>query len=276
LNQWRLIIDEPGDAAWNMAVDEAILRACERGDAPPTLRFYGWSPPAVSVGYFQDVAREVDVDYCRRKGWPVVRRLTGGRAVLHADELTYSVVAPTDHPLFPKDISGTYHVIARGLLAGLHHLGVKAEMVSCREKGAARDGVRSAACFSAPSWYELIVDGKKLAGSAQRRLANSFLQHGSLLLGLDIREQCGVLKNGESMERRLAEKMTAIGSVKGAPVTWHETVEALRKGFEEALGIVFEIGGLSVREEEDIYALEQSRYGSKEWNINNPQGKGFR
>lgn len=267
MSRWRLIIDEPGDAARNMAVDEAMLRACERGEAPPTLRLYGWSPSAVSVGYFQDAAKEINLDYCRGKGWPIVRRLTGGRAVLHADELTYSVVAPDSHPLFPKDISGTYQVIARGLLAGLRRLGVNAEMVSCREKGAGRDGQRSAACFSAPSWYELTADGKKLAGSAQRRVANAFLQHGSLLLGLDIKEQCRVLRGGDSMERQLLESMTAVGPAKGSPVSWQETAEALCKGFEEALGIMLLPDELTAGEEKEADELMQSRYGTAAWNI---------
>lgn len=274
MNRWRLAIDEPGDAAWNMAVDEALLHAVGRGDVPPTLRMYGWSPPAVSLGYFQDAAFEIDLGYCRRRGWPVVRRLTGGRAVLHADELTYSVAAPAHCALFPQDVSGTYRAIARGILAGLHQLGVAAEMVSVREKTADMQGrQRSAACFSAPSWYELTVGGKKVAGSAQRRWPHAFLQHGSILLGVNAEEQCRILQNGNVPVHDLGESMTSLGMALNSPVSWHEAAEALCNGFEEVLGISLEKGELSPGERDEAEALRESRYGTDEWNLTGPRRK---
>ncbi|HWR73404.1 MAG TPA: hypothetical protein VN604_09550, partial [Nitrospirota bacterium] len=127
---WRLIEDAPGSGAENMAIDERLLRDAVSGEAVPTLRFYTWDPPAVSLGRFQDEGAAVDARACKRLGIDVVRRITGGRAVFHHHELTYSVVSLAGNPIFPKDLLGTYKVIAEGLLAGLGHLGIRAEMVS--------------------------------------------------------------------------------------------------------------------------------------------------
>src|SRR5512145_3061472 len=129
MTTWRFLDSGPASGARNMAIDEGLLAEAAAGKAPPLLRLYTWSPPAVSLGRFQDAAGSVNAGACRERGIDIVRRITGGRAVLHDQELTYSVIAPADG-LFPDDVLGTYKMIAAALLAGLRNLGIAAEMVS--------------------------------------------------------------------------------------------------------------------------------------------------
>lgn len=179
---WRLLLDPPVDGATNMARDEALALACARGDAMPTLRLYGWLPACLSLGRFQPLAA-VDAAACARAGVSLVRRPSGGRAILHADELTYAVVAPADHPLLRGGVRAAYRAISQALLAGLHILGVAASLApSLRETRAAPRPHRPASCFDSASDYEIVVGGRKLVGSAQARIGGAVLQHGSLPL----------------------------------------------------------------------------------------------
>jgi len=169
---WRLLDSGPNFGAYNMAVDEELLARAQAGETTPTLRLYTWNPPAVSIGRFQKIGTAVDVEACRRRGIDIVRRITGGRAVLHHQELTYSIIARTDDPLFPTNVHGTYKIIAAGLLQGLRDLGIPAEMVSRSSRHAVlvKKDSKDPACFSSPSWYEILVRNRKIIGSAQRRL----------------------------------------------------------------------------------------------------------
>jgi len=162
---WRLLITSPARGAWNMAVDEAILESAGRGAVLPTLRLYGWEPACLSLGYAQSY-KDVDADRLRARGWDVVRRATGGRAILHIDELTYSVTAPPDEPRVQGSVLESYHRLARALVGAVRGLGLPVEM----EKNTPASGdARGPVCFEVPSAYEIVVDGKKLIGSAQAR-----------------------------------------------------------------------------------------------------------
>jgi lipoate-protein ligase A len=154
MNKWKYIDSGPNFATHNMAVDEELLARVQSGVNIPVLRFYSWDPPAVSLGRFQKIETAVDVRACKRLGIDIVRRITGGRAVLHLHELTYSIVAPLDDPHFPPTVLGTYKVIAGGLLAGLRNLGIEAEIVSRsgRHAGLVKDNTKGPSCFSSPSW----------------------------------------------------------------------------------------------------------------------------
>ncbi len=187
-----------------MTVDEELLARAQAGDDMPVLRFYTWDPPAVSLGRFQTAETSVNADACKRLGFDVVRRITGGRAVLHRRELTYSIVSRIDNPLFPPDVLGTYKVIAAGLLAGLANLGIDAEMVSRGGRHAAlvNKTDKDPSCFASPSWYEIVVHGKKIVGSAQRRLSHAFLQHGSILIDYDPALEAEVIRGGGSGDAR--------------------------------------------------------------------------
>jgi len=234
---WRFIDSGPASAAQNMAKDEGLLREAITPGAFPVLRFYTWSPPAVSLGRFQDKERAVNAEACRQRGFDIVRRITGGRAVLHYDELTYSVIARSDSDLFPNDILGTYKVIATGLLAGLRELGIIAEMVSRsgRHAGMVKSGPQEPACFSSPSWYELLVKGRKIIGSAQRRVGGAFLQHGSILIGYDPALESEIIPGGG-----MKDAVTCIRAELGREVGLDEVKRAFRDGFTRALGMEFQ------------------------------------
>jgi lipoyl(octanoyl) transferase len=217
-----------------MAVDEELLAKAQAGATMPVLRFYTWDPPAVSLGRFQHMTA-VDAAACRGLGIDVVRRITGGRAVLHKSELTYSIVSRTDNPLFPPNVLGTYKVIASGLLRGLKDLGIPAEMVSRANRHAVlvKKDQKNPACFSSPSWYELVVNGRKIVGSAQRRLSGAFLQHGSILMDYDPELEARVIPGGGS------DAVTSIKRELGRDIPLEDVKQAVVKGFSEALGITF-------------------------------------
>jgi lipoate-protein ligase A len=185
---WHLILDGPCRGGYNMAVDEFLLSDLEnRPQGPSTyLRFYEWNIPTLSLGISQKASKVVNFDFCRRQGIEVVRRITGGKAVLHHQEITYAVIS-NDAGLFPpKDILGTYRLIAKGLQTGLQALGIitslaKSESVN---HSSPRTGT-TVSCFALANHYEILFQGRKLAGSAQRRLNHAFLQHGSILLDYD-------------------------------------------------------------------------------------------
>jgi lipoate-protein ligase A len=191
----------------------------------------------VSLGRFQHKERAVNADACRRRGFDIVRRITGGRAVLHCDELTYSVIARIDNDLFPNDVLGTYKVIAAGLLAGLRELGIAAEMVSRSGRHAemVKSIPREPACFSSPSWYEILVKGRKIIGSAQRRVGGAFLQHGSILIGYDPALEAEVIPGGG-----MKNAVTCIKTELGGEARPEDVKRAFREGFSRALGMNFQ------------------------------------
>jgi len=234
---WRLLDSGPNIGAYNMAVDEELLARAQAGETTPVLRFYTWHPPALSIGRFQKIGTAVDAEACRQRGIDIVRRITGGRAVLHNKELTYSVIARTDDTLFPMNVHGTYKIIAAGLLQGLRNLGIPAEMVSrsSRHAGLVKKDTKDAACFSSPSWYEIIVHGRKIIGSAQRRLSGAFLQHGSILLDYDPALEAEVIPGGS-----MSDAVTCIRAELGREVGPDEVKRAFREGFARALDVQFQ------------------------------------
>jgi lipoate-protein ligase A len=234
MNTWRYIDSGPNIAAYNMAVDEELLARAQAGESTPVLRLYTWDPPAVSLGRFQKMADAVNVDACRKHGFDIVRRITGGRAVLHRNELTYCIVSRTDNPLFPPNVQGTYKIIAAGLLAGLTNLGIQAEIVSrgSRLSHLVDGHAKDPACFSSPSWYEIVVNGKKIIGSAQRRLSGAFLQHGSILISYDPVLEAEVIQG-----RGSGYGVTSITQVLGTEALLPGIKNAILAGFSGALGI---------------------------------------
>jgi len=270
---WRIINSGIADAATNMAVDEAILQAHSAGKVPPTLRFYGWKPAAVSLGYFQRSKSEIDVEQCKKQQIDVVRRLTGGRAVLHAAELTYSIVVREDAPRIPRTITASYCYFSKGLLAGLEQLGVKAEMtVPIAAYGQKKKQPASAACFDAPSYYELTVAGRKLVGSAQVRKNGVILQHGSLLLRFSAEHFVDLLRmqseeKREQMMQMLKSRATSLEEVLGRSVTWEEVYRPMPEGFATALGIQLERGELTAEEQAISKELAATKYSQNSWNM---------
>ena len=272
--EWRILPFERAAAAENMAIDEAVFRKNIRGESPPTLRFYGWQSPALSIGYFQDYRKEVDDEACRKFGVEVVRRPTGGKAVLHERELTYAVVAGAETGLFPPDILKTYLVIGRCLAAGLAGVGIRAEM---KEDGRRPpDGALPSACFSFSSRYELLVGGRKICGSAQMRSQGAFLQHGSLLTAFDPLRTCEVMLPHRRLEKeadRLRNAVTSVGEQAGPALDEEGLRRALREGFERTLGIRFRDGMLTPGERTLRDELVAKKYGREEWNREGKRGE---
>ncbi len=254
--------------SFNMAMDEALLNWHSQGKIPPVLRFYGWQPAGISVGYFQRVKGKIDVESARKHGIDLVRRQTGGRAVLHDQELTYSVLVSEDHEVMPPSVKEAYLVISRGLLEGFKLLDIDAEFAVPEGKLQTND---SAVCFEEPSWYELIVAGKKAAGSAQTRKKGVILQHGSIPLDVDKVKLFDLFvypneRVKERARRSFGDKAIAINEVVEYPVSFNEAKQAFKAGFERGLDIQLEPFELSDEQLAEVHALE-SKYKSEEWNF---------
>lgn len=235
--EWRLIVEhEPQTGAWNMALDEAIMEAVGAGESPPTLRFYGWAPPCLSLGKRQPLSG-VALDRCTRDGVDVVRRATGGWAILHTGELTYSIATTPTDPRAEGAILDAYRKLSKGLLAGLHLLDVPAIMNPVDPLGVHN---LSAACFEVPSAYEIVVGDRKLIGSAQTRSGGRVLQHGSLPLSGDIARVVEYLwfqteEDRAALGEHLRERATTLGDVLGRDVMFDEVADAMSRGFAAAL-----------------------------------------
>ncbi|MEW6723998.1 MAG: biotin/lipoate A/B protein ligase family protein [Bacillota bacterium] len=265
---WRIIRDGARPGAENMAVDEAIARAVGRGDCPPTLRLYRWEPATVSLGYFQRTARAVDRDYLARHGLGLVRRPTGGRAVMHDRELTYSVALPDDHPLARGSVEQSYYRLSLCLVRGLTLLGARLSL----SEPALHGRGETAACFDAPSRHELMAEGRKLVGSAQVRRWGALLQHGSILIDLDVERLAGSLGITAAVARRLAAtRMSWLGRVLGYSPGPEEVAVAVEAGFAEALGAPLVPDGLTPEERRLADRLVAGKYGTDRWNL---EGRG--
>lgn len=278
--EWRLIKDGYHTGFMNMAIDEAIMIAHREGLVPPTIRFYQWAPPAVSLGYFQDLKKEIDVDVCKDLGIDIVRRPTGGKAVLHDKELTYSFIIKENHPLVNDSILETYKKISGGMIRGLFYLGIKAELVPLREKLKSAPSVNEAKskishsdiksiCFSVPSQYEVQVEGKKIVGSAQVRKGGIVLQHGSLLIELEKDKLFSVFNFPSAQIReglKTRFKATSLEEILKRKINFSELSEILPRGFEEEFGIRLVKGKLTEQEEKISKDLLENKYSTYEWN----------
>lgn len=237
LTEWRLIVDdEPRSGAWNMALDEAIMNAVGAGDAPSTLRFYQWAPSCLSLGKRQPISG-VSLARCHDDGVDVVRRATGGWAILHTDELTYSIATRPDDPRAEGAILDAYRKLSTGLIAGLHLLDVPAVMNPVDPIGVHN---LSAACFEVPSAYEITAGARKLIGSAQTRPQGRVLQHGSLPLRGDIARVVRYLwfateDDRAALAEHLRERATTLSTLLGREVTFGEVADAMARGFAAAL-----------------------------------------
>lgn len=270
---WRFIDSGEGSPSFNMALDEVLLEWHSEGRIPPTIRFYGWNPATLSIGYFQRVAKEINMESVRKHELGFVRRPTGGRGVLHEHELTYSVIVSEDHPNMPKTVTEAYRVISEGVLKGFHNLGLEAYFAVPRtdEEKESLKNPRSAVCFDAPSWYELVVEGRKVAGSAQTRQKGVILQHGSILLDLNEEKLFSLFQYPserikERMQKAFKNKAVAINDICSRSITLTEAKEAFRKGFAEGLNIELEPYELTSEEKEVVNKLARDRYESDEWN----------
>ncbi len=267
--KWRLLPCREYTGAMNMAIDESILYHCGRGMSEPTLRFYTWKQPTLTLGYFQKAQEEIDFKVCADRGVEVVRRLTGGRAVLHQEELTYSILVGEDYPDLPSTIIESYKYLSAGLLEGLQRLGVGAQMERALPRVKAGEH-STAACFDAVSHYELTVAMKKLVGSAQVRKDKMVLQHGSVLLDFVPENLVSLLLTkktvrGNKLVNDLANKVATLQEVLGYKPTLLQVETALIAGMEQALQLELQVGELTAAELAMAQELARDKYASPEW-----------
>jgi len=250
---WRVIRQErdPWPAVNNMGLDESILEHVSRGESPPTLRFYMWKPSAISLGYFQSLDMEVDVSSCKELGVDVVRRITGGGAVYHdsVGELTYSVVAREDQRLLPKDIMGSYRTIIDGLISGLGVFGIEASFRPLND---------------------IVVSDMKISGNAQTRRKGCMLQHGTILLSVDVETMFKLLRvPSEKMKGKLIQKVkgsvTSMESQLGSRPDPTGVADALQEGLGESLPGSQHLGEPSAEEMSRSEEIARERYGNPEW-----------
>lgn len=275
---WRLVIHPSLDGYLNMAIDELLYEQARRGERPPTLRFYGWEGDWVSFGYFQKLERALNLDVARRLGVRAVRRSTGGKAVVHSEDLTYSVVCG-DAPAWGLGftLKESYRQISRALASGFLRLGLPVDAPAPVKKSAGRgesvftNGMMP--CFAALSDYEIAVGGKKLAGSAQRREGKAFLQHGSIPLTRRNRELAErvLLASQNKGAQRLRSRYATLEEALGEPAEWEKVLRALKGGFEETFGV-------RLMKEDSAAIMERARpltkkYADAGWNRRGSAGE---
>ncbi len=245
--KWRVVELETHDAFLNMALDQAVSESILAGDSPPTIRVYKWKPSAVSIGYFQSMNDEVNIQKCEELGVDYVRRRTGGGAVYHDSEgeITYSVIAPESN--FPRDIIESYEIICSWIVDGLSRINIHASFAPIND---------------------IVVSGKKISGNAQTRRGGTLLQHGTILYDLDVKTMFTVLrlsseKISDKMIRSVEERVTRV--LNYANVSQEELCEALLQGFTK--GKEYEIGEWSDEEMNRARELAETVYRTREWNF---------
>ncbi|HEY4692350.1 MAG TPA: biotin/lipoate A/B protein ligase family protein [Bellilinea sp.] len=265
---WRILFSAPAAGSWNMALDEAILEAVTRGDQPPTLRLYAWEPACLSLGHAQPIA-DLDLEALASRGWQVVRRPTGGRAILHTDELTYSISAHQDNPVMTGGILESYRRISLALVRGLETLGIDSHADS--QYALPTGSVQQAAvCFEVPSNYEITANGRKLIGSAQARRGLGVLQHGSLPLYGDLTRITQVLNFSTPAEQaaaslRLLEHAATAEIILGTAPTWQQAADAFSTAFSDQLQLKLEVSQPGEFELARAQALEREKYANSAW-----------
>jgi len=269
--QWRLLDTGPADGFTNMAVDEALLEILAAEKGPPTLRFYSWAPPALSLGYGQSTAGGIDFRQCAPLGIDVVRRSTGGRAVLHDHEVTYSVVIRADDPQVIAGVLASYLTISHALVRGLSYLGITAELMPLRRGVPLPSDDTSPVCFATTSSYEVVVAGRKIIGSAQRRAHNLVMQHGSIPLSHDLDKLRAVFGSawpgGQSAlsEQVYQAYMTSLQEAGGRVYSYTEVVAALTRGMTEIWQVDLLPGHLTTSEKDCSAHLRATKYGADSW-----------
>lgn len=244
MTTWRLIIHNTCAPSWNMAVDSAILRLTKI----PTLRLYRWSTPAITIGYFQDIEKEVHIELCKKDDIPVIRRLTGGGAVFHHEELTYSLVHPLQGPFGKSSITHSYALIAQPLIHALRSMGVDAQYRPIND---------------------IIVGNRKISGSAQTRKEGKLLQHGTILVATDTEKMLQYLTiDPKKIKQEGNPVITLSEIVKGLSKEsmFEQLIKAVTSSFKELFAVNFEEADITLQENDMAIELERSYFSNEQWN----------
>lgn len=250
-HEWRLLKTQNNTAFTNMAIDKAVLVSISKNKVPPTVRFYTWKPPAISIGYFQSLSDEVDLDVCKNLGIQYVRRITGGGAVFHDKELTYSIVIPESNPLVPKNILESYRRICGAVIKGLKHLWIESKYAPIND---------------------ILVNGKKISGSAQTRKLKTVLQHGTVLTDVDVDKMFMLLKVPDEkikdkMIDDVKQRVTSIKHVSGSDVSFDDVADAMKLGFEQEFDIELVNGSFTKHEIDLTKKFEHECFSANQWNF---------
>lgn len=248
--EWRLLQTGAKSAAFNMAADRAVLMASSEGQVSPTVRFYEWTPSAISIGYFQSIVEEVDLEKCRNMDVDCVRRITGGGAVFHEKELTYSIVIPESHPEIPKNIMKSYGRICGAVTKGLKNIGIDSEYKPIND---------------------IIANSRKISGNAQTRKHQTVLQHGTVLLDVDVEKMFNLLlvpdeKIRDKMISDVKQRVTSIRHILGDDIPFNNVADAMKKGFEEEFDVKLVPGKLTAFEKGLTSKFEFECFGNRDWN----------
>jgi lipoyl(octanoyl) transferase len=253
-DEWRFMGGDLVEGAYNMAEDMACLQSCEQGFSPPTIKLYGWKQPTLTIGYSQQPDKLINLEKARQLDIPIIRRPTGGRVLLHSKELTYSLIAPNNHPLLGRDLKSSMCVISEMLTDCLVKLGCSRDDIqfALPSKSRSQSGP---ACFSLANHYELTCRGKKIIGSAQRRKKRAFLQHGSLILEFNrpLLNSLLFFKSPQLEQEnliRLTESSISIDEYFGKQISFKQAVKVFKEGFANFLQSRLTPGMLSDRETE--------------------------
>lgn len=255
---WQLIVDEkPLRGSWNMAVDDYLFRSLGK-DERSYLRFYQWERPTVSLGYSQQPEKVVNLEFCFKNNVDIVRRMTGGKLVLHHREVTYSICS-SDSDTFTTSLKDSYRLISLALIRGLEKMGLEPCLAGSPPSAYAHGNLP---CFSYPARDEIEVGGRKIIGSAQKRESSRFLQHGSIPLegNSHYLESISFLQPGQSRAR-----MTTLSEALGRKVSFAWAVDHFIEGFAEFFNVSFERKLFSVREREAVAEIQRERYENRRW-----------
>lgn len=260
--QWRILDTGPCDPQTNMALDEALLLGFLRHRSPPTLRLYGWDPAAISIGVSQDAARELDIGACRRSAVPFVRRMTGGGIIVHDRELTYSIACAREDLGARGRVILSYKTIAAFLVAFYRQCGLDAGF-ACDRDPAARLGAPSAVCFAGREKYDIVVGGRKIGGSAQRRMRDAIFQHGSIPMERCANRAAGCVRSPMASPAVAATLADLLGRCPDRAALAADLVRA----FTGTFGVAAKAGLLSREEERLRDLLRKEKYANDAWTI---------
>ena len=263
---FRFIDTGENNGAMNMAIDEALLIAQHKSGLPPVIRVYKFVPPTLSIGYFQSMEKEIDIDNCEKLGFGYVRRPTGGRAVLHDKELTYSVTIAYPHSILEMSLLDSFKFISEGIIRAIEKLGAKANFSQTEEHE-----IANPSCFAHPTFSDILINGKKVVGSAQMRNKIGLLQHGAILYRVNIDDVFACFKLDEKQRTKGVEigreRISSLSDESGREISFNEVKKALREGMQEVLDDEIVEEKITDKEEEISQFLYKNKYNTKEWNF---------
>ena len=263
--RWRIIDTGALDPFANMAFDETLLRGYQRYNSPPTLRIYGWKYPSLTLGFSQDPTRDLDIESCRKRSMPFVRRITGGGIVLHGNELTYSLVCSKEDLGIPARVLSSYKIICSFLISFYKKLGIEAEF-ACDDPEYESSGESSALCFFGKEKYDIVTGGRKIGGSAQKRSRGVIFQHGSIPFRFEKETASSFLRSKTPCVGE--EETTCLEDMLGPYVSAPELSSTFTKAFAESFKVETEAHQLSDAEEAIFRDLKVLKYESVDWNYN--------